>query len=67
MVIVQFVDDGPVNLADGGRHDNGYDRLLPRGEFDHLCVCKYGRVNSDVSTRKQQDEESEERLPTISL
>ena len=65
MVIVQFVDDGPVNLGDGGRHDNGYDRLLPRGEFDHLCVCKYGRVNSDVITR--QDDDSEERLPTISL
>ena len=66
MVIVQFVDDGPVNLADGGRHDNGYDKLLPRGDFDHLCTFRYGRVNSQVGS-SGQFEDSEDHLAEINM
>jgi len=55
MVIVQFIDDGPLNLADGGRHDNGYDRLLPRGDFDHLCTLKYGRVNATPDRNEESE------------
>ena len=66
MVIVQFVEDGPVNLAEGGQHDNGYDRLLPRGEFDHLCTLRYGRVNSNASSCRQA-EDGDDHLSSINM
>lgn len=44
MVIVQFVDNGAYDISDNGKHENGYDRLLPPGEYEHLCTCTYGRV-----------------------
>ena len=46
MVIVQFVDNGKYNITSTETDENDYDRLLPRGEFDHLCTCTYGRYNS---------------------
>jgi len=32
------------------KDDDDYDRLLPAGEHEHLCVCQYRRVNSGDST-----------------
>ena len=46
MVIVQFIDNGKYNFTDQDRDENDYDRLLPLGEFEHLCTCTYSRVNS---------------------
>ncbi len=66
MVIVQFVDDGPVNLAEGGQHENGYDRLCPKGEFDHLCTLRYGRVVSNVSS-SGPTEDSDDHLTTVNM
>ena len=62
MVIVQFVDNGDFDIGDGGKKENGYDKLLPRGEFEHLCTCTYGRVtpssvmidDTDSRYRKQR-------------
>ncbi len=67
MVIIQFVDDGPINLADGGKHENDYDRLLPRGDFDHLCTLQYGRVNSNISSSTTQVEDSDDHLTTVNM
>ena len=44
MVIVQFVDNGDYDIGDNEKKENGYDKLLPPGEFEHLCTCTYGRV-----------------------
>ncbi len=46
MVMVQFVDNGSYNFTEE-KDENDYDRLLPRGEFDHLCTCTYGREEKD--------------------
>ena len=51
MVIVQFVDNGDYDIGDCEKKENGYDKLLPPGEFEHLCTCTYGRVTpSSVMT-----------------
>ena len=49
MVIVQFVDNGDYDISDD-KHENGYDKLLPPGEFEHLCTCTYGRVTPSSGT-----------------
>ena len=48
MVVVQFVDNGELGLVEGGKDENNYDKLLPPGEFEHLCTCTYGRVSPGV-------------------
>ena len=50
MVIVQFVDNGDYDIGDNEKHENGYDKLLPPGEFEHLCTCTYGRVSNTKGT-----------------
>ena len=50
--MVQFIDNGNYNLTED-KDENDYDRLLPRGEFDHLCSCTYRRVVEKDDTRKE--------------
>ena len=42
--MVQFIDNGKYDFTED-TDENDYDRLLPRGEFEHLCMCTYGRVD----------------------
>lgn len=55
MVIVQFVDNGNYNITSTETDEHDYDRLLPRGEFEHLCTCTYGRYNSSDNESNSEE------------
>lgn len=63
MVVVQFIENGSYGVRQPESDDSDYDHLLPRGDFDHLCHCTYGRVSSSDGDPKEE----ERHLNTISM
>lgn len=66
MVIVQFVDNGDYDIGDNEKHENGYDKLLPPGEFEHLCTCTYGRVTTAKEAAKNSSRSAAVRRSSLS-
>lgn len=74
MVIVQFVDNGAYDISENEKDENDYDKLLPPGEFEHLCTCTYGRVahtatatNDGRPRQRSMSDAQDEHLTTVRM